>query len=121
MSGYAAFNLTESAKTELLGKYPPKFSKVIAHHVTYRRSAKESDPIPEVDSVRVIGYCSNEFIECMVVRIGPDLLREDGKIYHITLSHAEGHKPVESNALLTSVPWEAIDPFYLEVKPAFNK
>jgi len=120
MQGYSAFNLTKDSKAFLLEKFCPSFSKVIAHHVTYKFNVSDNDPLPKETVVKVVGYAKNSFIECVVVEVNGDSERPDGKIYHITISHKEGHKPVESNDLLTK-GYTKIDSFDLGVEPYFNK
>lgn len=120
MQGYSAFNLTKQSRKLLLEKIDPSFPKVIAHHVTYQYNVSDKDQLPKETIVKVVGYAKNSFIECVVVEVNGSSKRLDGKIYHITISHKEGHKAVESNNLLIS-GWEKIDNFELEVIPYFNK
>lgn len=119
MKGYSAFNLTESARKELLNKFPAKFEKTVAHHITYKYMP-EDQTIPDVHSVRVVGYACGDNIECVVVEVDGSTQRPDGKVFHITLSHNKETKAVESNLLLEQ-GWEAVPSFNLEVAPKFNK
>ena len=117
--GYTAYNLTEASRAKLLSVFNPKFTTVVAHHVTFAFGVNESEPIPDYTQLKVIGHAANENIECVVVEIGGTSTRPDGKTYHITLSHNDKAKPVDSNALLVS-GYQRVTPFNLEVKPTFN-
>lgn len=118
--GYLAYNLTEKAQALLLVKFPPKFKKVIAHHITYAFGVSEDAPLPPKASVKVVGYASNENIECVVVEVGGTSKRADGSTYHITLSHNEKAKPVQSNDLLKEKGYEPVEAFEIETVPTFN-
>ena len=100
--GYIAYNLTESSRAKLLGEFPPKFTKVVAHHITIMFGVDSSALLPAVpEKVEVVGYASNDKIECVVVRVdGKERRESDGKLLHITLSHNDDAKPVMSNDLL---------------------
>ena len=119
-SGYLAFNLTEVAREEILSTYIPKFNKVVCHHITFKFGVKENEYIPDVKEARIVGYASNNDIECLVVEIEGSYNRPDGSIYHITLSHSPNAKPVDSNALLKSSGFNFVDPLTISVIPTFN-
>lgn len=121
--GYIAYNLTESSRAKLLSEFPPKFSKVVAHHITNMFGVDSSTPLPPIPKkVEVIGYACNEQIECVVVRVDNKERREsDSKLMHITLSHSDESKPVMSNDLLMDAEYTAIIPLEIEVVPTFNK
>lgn len=118
--GYLAFNLSDSARVELLSRFKPKFNHVVAQHVTLKYGANESESIPDVRSAKVIGYAFNDSIECVVVEIEGTPRRPDGGIYHITLSHNENARPVDSNTLLRESGFSAVEEFALEIEPKFK-
>jgi hypothetical protein len=121
--GYIAYNLTEESRSKLLAAFPSKYSKVVAHHITCMFGVDSSTPLPAMPKlVEVVGYSSNEMIECVVVRVDSKERRDgDGKLYHITLSHTEAAKPVMSNDLLMDKEYTSVSPMRLEVVPTFNK
>lgn len=121
--GYIAYNLTEDSRAKLLGEFPPKFRNVVAHHITILFGVDESSALPDIpQKVEVIGYASNDKIECVVVRVdGKERRPSDGKLMHITLSHSNEAKPVMSNNLLMDAEYTSISPFEIEVIPCFNK
>ena len=126
-SGYSAYQLTPTSRTVLLQKHPPRFEKIIAHHVTYRFPDTTSPP--ESTHVHVIGYSStsevhvlkDKHIECMVVQVLGTEKRLDGRLFHITLSlDPKTTRPVDSNLLLETHGWIPLDsPFDLKVDPRF--
>jgi hypothetical protein len=98
--GYQAFNITAKSREEILTIFPPRFSNVVAHHITHKFKVTEDLGLPTIDSVNVIGYACNENIECLVVEVDGHSTRPDGKIYHLTLSHSDNAKPADSNDLI---------------------
>lgn len=104
MEGYTAYVLTDSARNALLEKFPPKYPKVIAHHVTVQFGVPQGTPAPAPAVVKVIGYAdSGDGIEALVVSVNGSTERPDGSRYHITWSLDPAvYRPVDSNALLAS-------------------
>ena len=123
--GYSAYILTESSRTDLLKYFPPQFTKVIAHHVTYQFPDNQAPPLHHL--IEVIGYSitsgadsvDEHSIECVVVQVAGTHRRPDGQIFHITLSlMPQTTRPVHSNTLLKRKGWKPIpQPFTLEVEP----
>ncbi len=118
--GYLAYNLTEKGRAELLERFSPVFSKVVAHHVTFEMGVGEDSPLPPKAEIKVVGYARNEKIECVVVEVGGTVHRNDGSIYHITLSHSDEARPVQSNDLLKEQGYELVEQFSVETEPTFN-
>lgn len=121
MKGYIAYNLVGKSYDAIVSRFYPKFSKVVAHHITVAFNVSDKEPMPpKPKQVKVIGYACNEKIECLVVEIDGVKTRGDGKLFHITLSHSPDAKPVMSNDLLQSQGYEPCDHFEIEVVPTFN-
>lgn len=128
--GFLAYNLTEESSKKLLKKFPPIFSQIQAHHVTYKFGVTEDEKIPEAKKVEVIGYLRNSDIECVIVKVKETTQRPDNLFYHITISHTFKVKPSASNQMIIdglikkdvnpNPFWEEIEPFWLDVVPAFN-
>lgn len=115
-ASYAAYVLTPAARDLVLEKFPPKFPDVIAHHVTYQFGSNEAPPPA---SIVVVGYTSDDSLECLVVSVDGSTERPDGSTYHITLSldRSQGRKPVDSNAVIEKNGWTPIEqPFDVQVK-----
>ena len=119
--GYTGYELTDSARWELMAHIEPIHPDVIAHHVTHEYGVYESLP-PDTNTVRVTAMASNDTVQAAIVKVNGTTQRPDGKFYHITISidRAAGAKPVDSNALIAdSKNWVAVDPFNLAVMPKF--
>src|SRR6056297_135685 len=119
--GYNGYLLTDQGRAHLLAHIDPVHPDVVAHHVTHEFGVYEQLP-PDADSVRVIAVASNDQVQAAVVKVNGTTQREDGGVYHITVSvdRAAGGTPKMSNDLLTdSRNWQAVDPFSLPVMPRF--
>ncbi len=118
---YTAYTLTEESRTALLEVFPPKYEKVIAHHITVEFGVpQDAEPPPEAE-LRVIGEGdTGDGLQALVVSIDGSTQRPDGKTYHITWSlDPEKYKPVDSNALLAdySNKWKLKLPTPINVVP----
>jgi len=105
---YFAYELTDKSRAELLQAFPPKFSKVICHHITidFNPTQDKLDAFLSTGSklaVKVVGIAVGNGVQCLVVSINGHTNRLDGSFYHITLSVEPPHKPVESNLLKDKV------------------
>ncbi|MBB3764139.1 hypothetical protein [Sphingomicrobium lutaoense] len=115
--------LKEDDRERLLAAFPPRYSKVIAHHVTHwGRSGKPTAP-PSPASFKVVGHADDKRgIEALVVSVDGDCDRPDGSIYHVTwsLDPASGCKPVDSNRLIKEAGWtETHMPHPFEAEPGW--
>jgi len=119
---YTAHVLDEESRMMLLMKYPPKYSKVIAHHVTLEFGVPSDTPPPNYADVKLMGYTdSGDGLEALVVSVNGSTKRPDGKIYHITWSlDPDKYSPKDSNDLLTSRVnlWKMVVPVELATTPA---
>ncbi len=109
---YLAIPLTEKSRQKLLSVFAPKFSIVVAHHITLcgPKTFGTSIGMPQsvVDeylsrenTIEVIGYATDESLETVTVRInGSTLAQHGGRPLHITLSHEPTRKPVESSFVI---------------------
>src|SRR5258705_7773570 len=110
--GYHCFLLTPDSRADLLGRYPPKFPDVLAHHVTIQFVVLESDPLPEPARIVIQGYrCDPEGIEALVVTVNGSVTRLDGSVYHCTwsLDRSKGFEPMHSNELIAKCGWVIVD------------
>lgn len=120
--GYSCFILKQSSRDLILSKFPPKYDRVIAHHITVKFGIP-SDAMPpkQPKKVEVVGYSTDGDIECLVVSVDGSLTREDGKLFHITLSlNPLTRKPVDSNKILEARGYSKVTPFKIEVAPAIS-
>lgn len=119
---YTAYVLTDESRTALLERFPPKYSKVIAHHVTVEFGVPKDVDLPENAELKVVGEAdSGDGLQALVVAVNGGYRREDGKIYHITWSlEPDSYKPVDSNALIEDYNnrWKVTLPAPFEAEPA---
>jgi hypothetical protein len=113
----SGWKLRGEQRERLLEQFPPKYSQVIADHVTLRVGVAA---LPPKSDARIVGRADDgDSLECLVVEVDGTTDRPDGSTYHITWSLGPGRKPIESNALLKDVGWEPIDaPVPVELEPA---
>ncbi len=107
-------------REQLLRRFPPKYERVVADHVTLRPEATPETPLPHKVDARVIGRADDgRSLECLVVELDGKTDRPDGSTYHITWSLGPGRRAIESNGLLRDQEWQTIpDPIPIELQPA---
>ncbi len=119
---YIAFELDAQTRQQLLDRFPPKFPKVIAHHITHKFNIKKNDvELPEQpEKIEVVGYATDgESIEALVVAINGSTERDDGETYHITLSldPDQGRKAADAKQLVSSNNYQQIKPINITATP----
>jgi hypothetical protein len=119
---YSAYQLSESSRNILLDRFPPKYLKVITHHITVRYPATSKEDLPKPsDNILVVGHIdSGDGLEAFLVTVDGEDTRPDGKIYHIThsLDSEFGYKPVDSNNLIKEKDKiKHFPPIKIEAKP----
>jgi hypothetical protein len=114
------WKLPSDERDALLARFPPKYEKVIADHVTLRVGATEQTPLPRKPEARVVGRADDgKSLECLVVELDGTTDRPDGSTYHITWSLGPDRKARESNDLLRDHGWEYVEaPIPVELEPA---
>lgn len=115
MNQYLAFELTPGARTGLLERFTPSFKRVLCQHVTveFNLDEQKAQKLQEEfqgAALQVVGHRCGDGVECLVVSVNGSPRRPDGRIYHITLSLSEGHKPVESNVLIQQHGYQSCVP-----------
>jgi hypothetical protein len=121
MSGYVTgWKLPSDDRERLLERFPPKYEKTIADHVTLQAGASADTPLPREVDARVVGHADDgDSLQCLVVEIDRTTDRPDGSTYHITWSLGPGRKAKESNNVLREQRWEPLDrPIPIELDPA---
>lgn len=114
------WKLTAADREDLLGRFPPRYSRTIADHVTLATGAGPDTPLPGRPSARVVGRADDgDSLECLVVELDGTTDRPDGSTFHITWSLGPGRKARESNDLLKDRGWDPIaDPVRIALEPA---
>ena len=113
------WTLDPGERAALLERFPPRYAKVVAHHVTLATEADDQDLPPPVRA-EIIGRSDDgKGVEAMVVTIDGDTARPDGSTFHITWSLGDGRRARESNDVLKERGWDEHDhPVAISVTPA---
>ena len=115
------WKLPQVERELLLSRFPPKYEKVVADHVSLRMGATPQTPLPNrPGSAKVVGRADDgESLECLVVEMDGTTDRPDGSTYHITWSLGPGRGARESNDVLRDRGWEYLEaPIPVELEPA---
>lgn len=114
------WKLPRDHRSDLLERFPPRYSNVIADHVTLRTGASSDTPLPREVDARIVGRADDgDSLECLVVAIDGSTDRPDGSTYHITWSLGPGRKARESNDVLREKGWSHLPaPVPLRLEPA---
>lgn len=107
-SQYLALKLDEESRKRLLTHCSPLwYEDVRADHVTLSRDDYDvyvknggKFRVGSSYSIDVVAYVANHRVDCVLARIEGTSDREDKKLFHITLSVAQGHSASDSNLLL---------------------
>ena len=121
MGGFVTgWKLPRDERDRLLERFPPKYERAIADHVTLQAGASEATPLPREVGAEVVGRADDgESLECLVVEIDGTTDRPDGSTYHITWSLGPGRKAKESNDVLRERGWQRLEkPIPIETEPA---
>lgn len=107
-------------RRELLLQFPPRFSEVVADHVTLSAKVDGRSELPSEAFGEIVGRVDDgKGVEAMVVSIGGTTDRPDGSTYHITWSLAKGRRAKESNDVIRERGWEPFElPMPVKLEPA---
>ena len=111
------WKLGTDERAQLLDRFPPRYTTVIADHVTLRVGEGE---LPQRPTARIVGRADDgESLECLVVELDGTTDRPDGSTYHITWSLGQDRKARESNDVLRDQGWEHLPaPIDFKLEPA---
>lgn len=86
--GFSSFILSEEQRAFLLEKFPPRYPRIVAHHVTEWFDCPPSAIMPQNKPVQIIGIADNDHgIQALIATVDSKTNREsDGHPYHITWS-----------------------------------
>ena len=103
------WKLDRSERERLLERFPPRYDRPIADHVTLETEA-ERKPLPPDATARIIGRVDDDHgVEAMVVALNGSTDRPDGSTFHITWSLAGGRQAKESNAVIRDLGWQKLE------------
>lgn len=114
------WKLDGEQRKELLQQFPPKFSEVVADHVTLAANVRTSAELPGEALGEIVGRIDDgRGVDALVVSIDGTTGRPDGSTYHITWSLSAGRRAVESNHVIATLGWREIDlPMPVKLHPA---
>jgi hypothetical protein len=112
--------LPVAERDPLLALIPPRYPRVMAHHVTLKSGVQRDHALPRQTEGRVVGLADDEKgVQALVVEIGGTTDRPDGSTYHITWSLGPGRDPVESNDVIRERGWSPLpEPQHIALRPA---
>lgn len=119
---YSGWEISEGSRAKLSNLFVQIHPDFIGHHVTYMFG---NDAVaPDKATIKVVGQCITDKIQCFVVDVGGTIIRPDGNIYHLTWSidRSKGAKPVDSNTAIMTKGFEHImAPIELSTTPKLFK
>jgi hypothetical protein len=94
----------------LLARFPPRYARVVAHHVTQTFGDRDAAAPGEV-AAEVLGEADDgSGVQALVVAVDGSPARPDGGTFHITWSLAEGREAKESNDVIAARGWISVRP-----------
>lgn len=114
----AGWKIDDTERERLLSLFPPRYSRVLADHITLRFGTDARTPLPLETEARIIGEADDGVgVQALVVEIGGTAARGDGSHFHITWSLGAGRRAKESNDVIGASGWTARDPVPLHIEP----
>lgn len=100
-SGYLLVNRSQVLQELTSLGFSPNYGKVILEHITYQYP--DRNPAPEVSDAKIVGHLSKDGVQCVICELDGTTDRPTSGTFHITYSLDVGHKPFESNALISEL------------------
>ena len=118
MGIFIGWALDRAEREELLARFPPRYARAVADHVTL--AFKPTHPkLPTETAGEIVGEADDgRGVQALVVRIGGTTDRPDGSTYHMTWSLALGRHAKESNDVIRQRGWRPFPrPVAVRLKP----
>lgn len=113
-SAIIGWKLAAQDRASLLDRFPPRYARTIADHVTLAAHVPAATPLPSDTRAEVIGRADDDAgVEALVVAIDGSSDRPDGGTYHITWSLGAGRQARESNEVIARKGFEHVAPSIL--------
>ena len=113
------WKLDRAERDALLPRFPARYAKAIADHVTLRSRVSEQAGLPPTTTGVILGRSDDGAgVEAMVVQVDGSVDRPDGSTYHITWSLEEGREARESNDVIRQHGWQALEPVPVQLHGA---
>jgi hypothetical protein len=94
-------------RAALLHRFPPRYARTVADHVTFGRGAGLT--LPNIKVAEVVGHADDgSGVEALVVALGGSVERPTGGTYHITWSLQPDRRPKESNDVIAQGGWQPV-------------
>jgi len=108
-SFFTGWLLDPDQRPRLLEHVPPRYSRVVAHHVTLKFGDRAAPP-PGPVSAEIVGEADDgSGVQALVVAIDGSPARPDGGTFHITWSLEPGREARESNEVIAERGWRPLD------------
>lgn len=119
--GFTGWMLDPQDRIALLDRFPPRYERVVADHVTLAFNPAKPK-VPTETTAEIVGATDDgEGVQALVVRIGGATDRPDGSTYHLTWSLGPGREAKESNDVLREKGWTKIDaPLPIRLHPKLD-
>ena len=114
------WKLDREDRRALLERFPARYPKVVADHVTFLVDVAPDALLPPVAEAAIVGRADDDRgVETMVVAMEGETGRPDGSIWHITWSLGPGRGAKESNDVIAAGGWKPFDaPIPIRLEPA---
>src|SRR5690348_13286008 len=100
------WKLDRGEREALLDRFPPRYPKVVADHVTFLTRVADDALLPPEAEARIVGRADDGGgVEAMVVAIEGGTDRPDGSTWHVTWSLGPGREARESNDVIAGRGW----------------
>ena len=106
----AGWKLDPEVRAALLRRFPPRYGRTVADHVTLKPDPPAGTLPPAPGEAVIVGRADDDAgVEAMVVRMDGTTDRPDGSTWHITWSLADGRQAMESNDVIAARSWDGFD------------
>ena len=114
------WSIAADAREALLVRFPARYARVVADHVTLRAKVASDTPLPDAVTAQIVGVADDDLgVQALVIAIHNETTRPDGGTWHITWSLEEGREARESNDVLAVEGWTAVEfPVEVALAPA---
>lgn len=114
------WKVDRAQRDDLLARFPPRYARPVADHVTLRANVPSGTPLPPPARCRIVGDADDGTgVQAMVVEIDGTSDRPGGGTFHITWSLAAGRRARESNDVIAAYGWRRhAEPVAVKVEPA---
>ena len=108
-SFYTGWLVDPAEREALLARFPPRYPRVVAHHVTLKFGDETAQPPGETVG-QIVGEADDGLgVQALVVAIDGASARPDGGLFHVTWSLADGREARDSNDVIAALGWTTLD------------